>query len=200
MSYSSLKEPLEILYEIKRSKFHAYAQSISDRGQAMEALTICKEKYPDARHHCWAYLIGAPSNPLSVAMSDDGEPSGTAGKPILNVLQHSDIGNIVVIVSRYFGGVKLGAGGLVRAYSSSTQTLIEQALTEPYIEKCTINIRCEYALEQFVRHLLSKVDANVLSVEYGLAANIKCELPLSQLQTTKELCGSHQITLTFEES
>ena len=121
MSYPVPDTPLEVLFEVKKSKFFAFAACTPDRETAMQYLAAKRAEYPDARHHCWAYLLGNPHSPTSAAMSDDGEPSGTAGKPILNVLQHKGVGDITIIVTRYFGGIKLGAGGLVRAYSSAAQ-------------------------------------------------------------------------------
>lgn len=200
MSFSILNQASTSLFEIKRSKFYAYAQHISDRGHAMEAILHCKEKFPDARHHCWAYLLGPPSNPLSVAMSDDGEPSGTAGKPMLNVLQYGDVGNIIVVISRYFGGIKLGAGGLVRAYSAATQAVLECSQTTPFVEKISITINCQYAQEQFVRHLLTQIGGEVVDVQYDLTVNISFFIPLSQLEVTKTVCETHQLRVAIKET
>ncbi|CAG0912002.1 unnamed protein product, partial [Cyprideis torosa] len=97
---------------VNKSRFIAWIAPASDREQAMALLDEARLAYPDARHHCWAYVLGNPSNAASAAANDDGEPAGTAGKPILNVIQHKAIGNIMVVVIRYFGGIKLGAGGL----------------------------------------------------------------------------------------
>ncbi|MCW8886021.1 MAG: YigZ family protein [Motiliproteus sp.] len=112
--YSVPQQRIEVETEIKKSRFIAWADRAENRDQAMAVLSEARNRYPDARHHCWAYLIGNPAQPKTQAMSDDGEPSGTAGKPILNVLQHNEIGDVMIVVSRYFGGIKLGAGGLVR--------------------------------------------------------------------------------------
>jgi len=108
--------------EIKKSRFIGLAKQINDREQGMLWLAKVKATYPDARHHCWAYLLGNPSCATNAGMGDDGEPSGTAGKPILNVLQHKGVGDIMLIVVRYFGGIKLGAGGLNRTYGQAAQT------------------------------------------------------------------------------
>lgn len=110
--------PLPRDSKLKKSEFIAYAYPVTSRGQAMFHVEQLREQYPDARHFCWAYIIGDPDNTTSAGFDDDGEPSGTAGRPILNVLQHKSIGNVIVIVVRYFGGIKLGAGGLTRAYAA----------------------------------------------------------------------------------
>ena len=100
--------------EIKRSHFIGVATQVSSSGDAADALDTVKKEFPDATHHCWAYVLGNPKTSWQTRMDDDGEPTGTAGKPILNVLQHKNVGDILLVVVRYFGGTKLGAGGLVR--------------------------------------------------------------------------------------
>ena len=166
----------EVLYEVKKSKFIARLCLAEDRAQAMQALEQAKKDYPDARHHCWAYLIGPPKNPTLVAMSDDGEPSGTAGKPILNVLQHKDLGNVMLIVIRYFGGIKLGAGGLVRAYSQATQQAYDQAPTELQIPLQEHHIKCDFSDEQSIRHWLTQNSGKVLNTDYTQQVNLSIAL------------------------
>lgn len=157
----------EVEYQVKKSRFIARVDFAQDRAAAMASLARAKTNYPDARHHCWAYIIGDPNSPTTVAMSDDGEPSGTAGKPILNVLQHKLLGDIVVVVSRYFGGIKLGAGGLVRAYSSATQMVIDKLVTTTVITLLPISVSGPYALEQPLRHWLTIHGGEIASVIYG---------------------------------
>jgi len=89
-------------------------------------LSELRNEFPDANHHCWAIILGSPDASHGQDQSDDGEPKNTAGKPMLNVLQHSGLGHVMAIVTRYFGGVKLGAGGLVRAYSSAVSEAIKE--------------------------------------------------------------------------
>lgn len=112
--------------EIKRSRFITTVVPVSDKTSALREIDRVRKEFPDANHHCWAMVAGVPTDPHHQDQSDDGEPKGTAGKPMLNVLQHSGMGNLVVIVTRYFGGIKLGAGGLVRAYTSSVSTALAQ--------------------------------------------------------------------------
>lgn len=194
MQFLVLNKPNEVLYEIKRSKFHAFAQSVKTREEAMQVIEKRRCVYHDARHHCWAYLLGFPDQPISMAMNDDGEPSGTAGKPMLNVLQHSQVGNIVVVVSRYFGGVKLGAGGLVRAYSSATQLALNDIDASPFVELLHFRLVCQYDNEQFVRHLLSQVDANVEAFDYALDVTLTCAIPQTNIDTFAAMCDAHQLT------
>lgn len=167
----------EILYEIKKSKFIAFAAFAGSREAAMEQLAKIKTKYPDARHHCWAYLLGSPNQPSSLAMADDGEPSGTAGKPILNVLQHKNVGDVIVIVTRYFGGIKLGAGGLVRAYSAAAQQVMEQLETKQEVSLRELSLNVDFKHEQFVRHLTQQFQGKVTSCDYADCVTMTLALP-----------------------
>lgn len=157
---------ISIETEVKKSRFIAIAKNVMDRGEAMAFLDVVKRRYPDARHHCWAYSIGSPHSPNTAAMSDDGEPGGTAGKPIFNVLQHKNIGDIMIVVVRYFGGIKLGAGGLVRAYSAAAQSAITALPTQIKLSQLHMNILCDFQNEQLVRHWLSNHDGVVTEVNY----------------------------------
>jgi uncharacterized YigZ family protein len=165
--YRVARTPVEICYEIKKSRFIARLDRVSDRDQAMQMLALAKQDYPDARHHCWAYQLGRPSQPTSAAMSDDGEPSGTAGKPILNVIQHKTLGDVMVVVIRYFGGIKLGAGGLVRAYSHACQLAFDNVTAIEKINKQVLSLRCGFGEEQTIRHWLTRYDGDVQKVDYS---------------------------------
>ncbi len=160
-------EPITATLEIKKSEFIAYAYAVTTREQAMFHVEQLREQYPDARHHCWAYIIGDPNNTTSAGFDDDGEPNGTAGRPILNVLQHKSIGNVIIIVVRYFGGIKLGAGGLTRAYAGSAQAVVDEMTLVPYIPLTEIEIATDYACEAQVRYLVSKVAGQIIHVEYA---------------------------------
>lgn len=157
----------EVCYEIKKSRFIARLSLATDRDQAMQALEQAKQDYPDARHHCWAYQIGPPHTPHLAAMSDDGEPNGTAGKPILNVIQHKEVGDLMLVVIRYFGGIKLGAGGLVRAYSQSAQMAFDALNTKRHVELDSFSLLCDFQDEQAIRHWLKQFESEICSVEYA---------------------------------
>ena len=171
-SYHIPAHAVETEYEIKKSRFIARAINVCSREDAMQSVERAKIDFPDARHHCWAYLIGSPISPLTVAMNDDGEPSGTAGRPILNVLQHKNIGDILIIVIRYFGGIKLGAGGLVRAYSTAAQMAIDvlPVVTNRILQE--YKIIGNYALEQPLRHWLNLHNGLMGEVSYQVNAVI----------------------------
>lgn len=166
MSYQTLANAVTARIEIKKSDFIAYAYSVTSREQAMTYVEQLKNQYPDARHHCWAYIIGDPNNTTSAGFDDDGEPSGTAGRPILNVLQHKAIGNVIIIVVRYFGGIKLGAGGLTRAYAGSAQAVIDEMKLVPYIPMVQVQIATDYAHEAQIRYLIGTVAGQVDDVTY----------------------------------
>lgn len=179
----------EVCHEIKKSRFIARIHFAKDREQAMQALELAKQDYPDARHHCWAYQIGPPKSPHLVAMSDDGEPGGTAGKPILNVIQHKDIGDMMLIVIRYFGGIKLGAGGLVRAYSQAAQMAFDALTTREHIELDEFQVQCDFADEQSIRHWLNLNEADIISAEYRQNVVLKIAMDGAKLAALEAFLG-----------
>jgi uncharacterized YigZ family protein len=179
MSYPVPAELTRAEIEIKKSRFIAYAQTIETREQGMQWLDEIKAQYPDARHHCWAYLIGNPACASNAGMGDDGEPSGTAGKPILNVLQHKGVGDVMVIVVRYFGGIKLGAGGLTRAYGQAAQAVMEILPIIQQVEMVSIEVVCDFALEKQVRHFLEEAEGKLVSVDYANQVTLQLQLPLA---------------------
>jgi len=186
MSYPIPNKTLETLYEIKKSKFLARAGYAETRDAAMTFLAQVKRDYPDARHHCWAYLLGSPASPHSVAMSDDGEPGGTAGKPILNVLQHKNVGDIMLVVTRYFGGIKLGVGGLVRAYSASSQQTMEQLPTIEQPSLTPLTLTCDFKHEQSLRHWLEQHQGQVTGVDYSQSVTLATALPEEHIAGLQE--------------
>ena len=182
MSYPIPTEQAVTEIEIKKSRFIAYAQGIPSREAGMLWLEELKAQYPDARHHCWAYLLGNPNCATNAGMGDDGEPSGTAGKPILNVLNHKGVGDIMIIVVRYFGGIKLGAGGLTRAYGQAAQAVMEVLPTEQQIEKESILVECDFSQEQQVRHWLQKSQGSIIDIDYKQLVTVQAEVPLEHIE------------------
>jgi uncharacterized YigZ family protein len=160
------EQAIEIETEIKRSRFIAHIAHCSDTEAALQIIEQARQSYPDARHHCWAYIACPPLSSTAVRFSDGGEPSGTAGKPILNVLQHSHYGEIICVVSRYFGGTKLGAGGLVRAYSNSTLAALEQLTVREIVELQSLQIDFAFPFESSIRRYLESIKVNIAQVEY----------------------------------
>jgi len=186
--YTTPGSPAQTEIVIKKSRFIARAALATDRAMAMAVLAAARADYPDAGHHCWAYILGAPGSAASAAMSDDGEPSGTAGKPILNVLQHKSVGDIVIVVSRYFGGIKLGAGGLVRAYSGAAQAVMEELRTVTHIDTTEVVVEVGFADEQPLRHWLGQHAGTLLVVEYQQVVRCRLSLPSTELDALTAVC------------
>lgn len=189
MTYHTPAKAVTACIEIKKSQFIAYAYPVDDREQAMFHVKQIKQKYPDARHHCWAYIIGDPNNTTSAGFDDDGEPNGTAGRPILNVLQHKTIGNVIVIVVRYFGGIKLGAGGLTRAYAGSAQAVVDAMKLIAYIAKIDVSIHTDFANESQVRYVLEDNGGRVLNVNYAKSVILQARLAEQDLSILQERLG-----------
>ncbi|WP_321325491.1 YigZ family protein [Thiomicrorhabdus sp.] len=200
MSYPIPTEQAVAEIEIKKSRFIAYAKGIQDRAQGMAWLEQIKAEFPDARHHCWAYLLGNPNCAANAGMGDDGEPSGTAGKPILNVLNHKGIGDVMIIVVRYFGGIKLGAGGLTRAYGQAAQAVMEVLPTEQQVEVDTLQILCDFALEQSVRHWVSLAEGQIGDVDYAQQVTMQIHIPKTETETLIKQLAAHQCQFKYLES
>ena len=164
--YSVPAETIEMVTEIKRSRFIARISRSRNADEAFDVIKQAKKDFPDARHHCWAFIACPPLSSSAVRFCDAGEPSGTAGKPILNVLQHSHYGEIVCVVSRYFGGTKLGAGGLVRAYSNSTQAALEKLIIKEIVELTSIQLQFAYPFESSIRHYLESIGVTINHIDY----------------------------------
>jgi len=167
---------------IKRSRFIATAAHVSTPKQAKRFITIIKTEFPGADHHCWAYNAGAPGSTAKVGMSDAGEPHGTAGRPMLNVLLHADLGEIAVVATRYFGGVKLGTGGLVRAYSGMVQKVLESL---PVVIKTAFvqcRITCEYADHNAVKRALQSLDAQSIRERFEADVMIRIKLDAAKVE------------------
>ncbi len=167
MSYLIPQDAVRDEQVIKKSRFITHIQHTPSKAAAQDFIAHIKSQYPDARHHCWAYIAGHPTATTAIGFSDDGEPSGTAGKPILNVLQHRGVGEITLVVVRYFGGIKLGAGGLVRAYSSSASLAMDKLNTRLLIPQQTLSLCFNYAQENNIKYLLERFDASIIRADYG---------------------------------
>jgi uncharacterized YigZ family protein len=186
-------------YLVKKSRFIARVLPVDSRQQVNAAVQQARHDYPDARHHCWAYLLGKPADAISAGMSDDGEPAGTAGKPILNVLQHGDLGNVLVIVVSYFGGVKLGAGGLVRAYGTATRLARDQAPAEDRRELLQYWASGDFSVEQPLRHFIAGIEGQALSVDYTESVRVTLAVPAEQADALAAFCAAHAIELEADD-
>ena len=149
----------------KKSKFIANIIHVESIEEAEEKIKVIKKKYHDARHNCVAYRI-AEGDKVVEKSSDDGEPSGTAGGPMLNSLQKSNLCNVAVIVTRYFGGILLGTGGLVRDYSDATQKAIEKCIKVYKVHGIEIEVKLDYSNLDIFKYYCKNNDINIISIEY----------------------------------
>ena len=148
----------------KRSRFIADVFPVSGEEEALEYLEGIRKKYWDARHHCWAYVTG--DDPAVERMSDDGEPAGTAGKPILEVIRGRKLTNVLVVVTRYFGGTRLGTGGLVRAYTSSAAAGLDHSKIITKIRGFKLKITTDYTGLGKIQYLLGQRGIKTLDSSY----------------------------------
>ncbi|MFJ3491712.1 IMPACT family protein [Leifsonia aquatica] len=168
----TLAAPAHAELEVRRSRFIAVALPVSGREEATEEIARLRAEHPGANHVCWALLAGGHSG-----MSDDGEPSGTAGRPILEVLRHHDLEGVLGAVVRYFGGVKLGAGGLVRAYTDAIATALLDAEVIERIPETTLAVTADYADAERIRRWADGEGFTVPDVAYGESVRLTLVLP-----------------------
>jgi uncharacterized YigZ family protein len=170
----------EVFYQevIKRSRFIAHVRHTPDVESARAYISEIKEKYSDAGHNCWAYVAGAPTNSQILGFSDDGEPNGTAGKPMLNVLVGSGVGEITAVVTRYFGGIKLGTGGLVRAYGGTLNRGLEDLVTGEKIPEVIVSGKSVYSHQSIIEQIL--ISYNVLEMNKEFAADVCWTLKMDE--------------------
>ena len=150
------------IYE-KKSEFIGYIAHVKTRRQAAEYLAKIKKKHYDATHHCFAYIV---KDEKIERQSDDGEPQKTAGMPILEVLRHSGLEDVIIVVVRYFGGTLLGTGGLVRAYTGAAQAAVAAADILSYSLCVNISIQADYSLYDRLANLFSACGAKILQTEF----------------------------------
>lgn len=184
--YSVPAKAVEVEETIKGSRFITRAINVDTVDAAKGFLRQLREDEPDATHHCWAYIVGDPNSTTLIGCSDDGEPAGTAGKPMLNILQHSGIGDIITVCTRYYGGTKLGTGGLARAYGGGVKLVMEQIEVTEKIEKACLKIICAYECGKDVEHELKQVDADINNIDYDAQVTYQVTLPLENKKTLTE--------------
>jgi uncharacterized YigZ family protein len=148
--------------EVRRSRFITTLAPTPSEETAQDFIAAIRNEFPDATHNCWAFVAGPPGSTRRVGMSDDGEPHGTAGRPMLNALLHADVGEVTAVVTRYYGGVKLGKGGLGRAYAGGVQRALETLPRGERIERTSLRIRVAYGALDPLRRLLDRLEASIL--------------------------------------
>ncbi|WP_373777710.1 YigZ family protein [Glaesserella sp.] len=178
--------------EIKKSRFITYLRHTAGIEQAKAFWTEIKMRHPNASHHCWACIAGSPKDSRQYGFSDDGEPSGTAGKPMLNYLLGSGLGEVSVVVVRYYGGVLLGTGGLVKAYGNGVHQALLQVDKICKILRQNYRLQCEYEQFNTIQHLIAERDIELVEQQFS----DKVELILAINPTQVDLF-QHELTQRF---
>ena len=178
--YKTLSEPSEGIYKEKGSKFITYAYPISTEEEIKPLVDELKKKYYDARHHCFAWQLGTDGNRFRA--NDDGEPSGTAGKPILGQIKSNELTNLLVVVIRYFGGTKLGTSGLIHAYKEATV----DAINNGNIVERTVNdfyrINFDYGVMNDVMRIIKEENPNITKQDFNLRCTIEWSARQSEIE------------------
>ncbi len=163
--------------EFKRSRFIttiAYTPTVE---AARAFIADMKTEFGDASHNCWAYLVGPPGGTAQIGYSDDGEPHGTAGRPMFAVLQHCGLGDIAAVVTRYYGGTNLGKGGLVRAYSSGPQYALEGLQVTEHVAQSVLEVVIDYTNVTPVQRMLPEYEAVIMDETYAADVTYRIQLP-----------------------
>ena len=171
---------------VNRSRFICYLSPCMSIDEAKAQVKQYQFEHPQASHHCYAFLTKAADNSLGYGYSDDGEPSGTAGKPMLAVLQGGGIGQVCAIVVRYFGGTKLGTGGLQRAYGDSVRQALVFLQSKTKIAMAAKTLACQYSQVDDVLHIINQVEGQVIEQEYLQQVQFRLLLPRAKLALVEQ--------------
>ena len=198
-SYQIPAKVCQVELEVKRSKFLTFAAPAVDRQEADNFIRALRTQHSQASHVCWAYIAGAPNTTIR-SMSDDGEPSGTAGMPMLKVLEYSGYGDIVVAVVRYFGGTKLGTGGLQRAYSDAVSLVLKDLPMKLKVARSTLQLTFDYVHDGSISRLLERYDVVNIDSKYAQQVTLSIAIASKELSTfrtelTNITAGSVEISL-----
>ncbi|MCQ2192373.1 MAG: YigZ family protein [Paludibacteraceae bacterium] len=195
-TYKTIKEPGEGLYKEKGSRFIAFAYPVATTDEIKALVDAKKKQYHDARHVCYAYRI----NPAKIEFrgNDDGEPSGTAGRPMLGCLQSQELVNVLLIVVRYFGGIKLGTSGLINAYKVASDDALMHCEVEERTIDAIFNIRFDYLYLNDVMRITKDMKPTVLSQDFDLDCQMVLQIRMQQADSLRERLEKVQ-TLKIEE-
>ncbi|AKQ46288.1 Xaa-Pro dipeptidase [Rufibacter radiotolerans] len=176
-TYRTIEAPVEGLYKEKGSKFIARAYPVRSEEEVKEILQALRKEYFDARHHCYAYLLGADK--ATYRANDDGEPNHSAGDPILGQIRSMGLSNVLVVVIRYFGGVKLGVGGLIHAYKTATAEALEQAQVIERHETQLLTVQFAYEQINDIMKVVKDLDVPVREQDFSLDCRLTVEVRTS---------------------
>ena len=175
---------------IERSRFVCTVSRALSPDEAHAFIKEMQGEFADATHNCWAFVAGPPGSTARIGMSDDGEPHGTAGRPMLTVLMHSGVGEIAAVVTRYYGGTKLGTGGLVRAYSAAVQEALARLERRERVETVDVRLRVAYPAFAAVRNLLPGHEGAVLEEQFAEAVDLVVRVPASNVDALRAAVGN----------
>jgi len=173
-------EPVTFAEEIKKSRFITLLAHTDGVDAAKAFVDAVRAEHPDARHHCVAWVAGPPDDSQQLGFSDDGEPAGTAGKPILAQLMGSGVGEITAVVVRYYGGVLLGTGGLVKAYGGGVSQALARLTTQRKTPLNEYTLQCEYGQLSGIEALLGQFSGKIVASEYQAAVRLRVALPRAE--------------------
>ena len=197
--YLTVKQSGEAEIIIKRSRFIATVKPVKTEEEALSFLSELKQKYWDARHNVYAYILRENN---IMRYSDDGEPAGTGGVPVLDMLKKEGLTDVIVVVTRYFGGILLGTGGLVHAYSSSARAGVDDAVRLEMVKCRSLNIVCDYTLWGKVQNELMSFSLKMLPPEYTDIVSVMVFVPVedaNRLEKKLIEATNAKITLSFGE-
>jgi uncharacterized YigZ family protein len=175
--YPILAAPHRVEESIRRSRFITTVAPAPSAGSATAFVAAVRDEFPDATHHCWAFVAGPPGSTAAVGMSDAGEPHGTAGRPMLDALLHSGVGEVVAVVTRYYGGVKLGKGGLQRAYAGGVRSALETAPRSERVARVDVVVQVDYAALEPIRRLAAELDAEIQTESFTDGVRLDVGVP-----------------------
>ncbi len=181
---------VRVVETIDRSRFVTTMGPAPTVDAARAFIERLRTEFGDATHNCWAYVVGPPGTTAHVGLSDDGEPSGTAGKPMLQVLLGSGVGDVVVVVTRYFGGIKLGTGGLVRAYSGGVKAALAELPRSERVERRRLMVTIPYRLFEMVQRRLPAYEVETLGIDYAADVQLHVQLPLEHVAALQQDLGA----------
>lgn len=182
-TYKSIFSPAEGVYKELGSKFLSFAFPVDTEEQAKEKIASIKKEFFDARHHCYAYRIGLTGEPWRI--NDDGEPSSTAGRPILGQILSNELSDILIVVVRYFGGIKLGVPGLIRAYKAAALDAITSATVVEKVAKEEFTLNFSYLQMNDVMKVLKDMDISPSGQDFSLECRLSVKVRLSQVEDFK---------------
>ena len=190
-AFLTLAAPAEAVYKVKASRFLAYAWPVQTDNEIKGLLQTLKQKYPDANHHCFAWRLGPGKDRFRYY--DDGEPSGTAGRPIYGQILSRDLTDVLVVVVRYFGGIKLGTSGLIEAYKTSAAMVLDNASIIRHTLQCSLRLSFPYDLTSLVMRLVKELNAEIISSTYlnncELIIKFDASLHQAAIQKVNEIYG-----------